>query len=58
MFFFGDRSAGVRKQDPSVFKKRRLNPGPSEFGSHDFSVAATVPDGLGRTKRDGSYAPS
>lgn len=45
-------------QDPSLFRKRRLDPGLSQFGSHDFSVAATEPGGLGRTKTDGSYAPS
>ena len=28
------------------------------FGSHDFSVAATEPSGLDRTKKGGSYTPS
>ena len=28
------------------------------FGSHDFSVAATEPGGLDRTKKGGSYTPS
>ena len=53
-----DESKGIYKREPSRFSERRLDLDPSPFGSHDFSVAATEPGGLDRTKKGGSYTPS
>ena len=53
-----DESKGIHKREPSLLSERWMDLDPSPFGSHDFSVAATEPGGLDRTKKGGSYTPN
>ena len=52
------RAQEIEREIPPSSLRGGFHPEPSPFGPHDFSVAATEPSGLGRTKTDGSYAPS
>jgi hypothetical protein len=53
-----DEREGGCTREPSRFRERQLEADLSAFGFHDFSVAATEPSGLDRTKTGGSYTPS